>query len=444
MSQLELAPISPGQRSGAPEVWGGAEYTCNRVQDGYFDQMELSGHAHRIDDYERFCSLGIRTFRFGLLWERHEREPSWRWADERLARLRALGMRPVASLLHHGSGPAHTSLVDPQFPEKLAGYATQVAERYPWIDAYTPVNEPHTTARFSGLYGVWYPHHRSHTSYLHALLNQLKGTVLSMRAIRRVNPGAELIQTDDVGDISGTEELRPMWELLNERQWLTFDLLAGRVDRDHRLFEYLLTHGITEREIFWFAENPCPPDVLGINYYVTSDRWLDHRVDLYPAGRGSAEGPVVDVEAVRVRPDGIVGVGHLLTKAWERYGIPVAITEVHLGAHVDEQIRWLADMWHGMRAAQRSGVDCKAFTVWALLGSFYWNQLVTCENGHYEPGVFDVRGGQPRATELAKVVAQIARGKDPRHPALSHAGWWKHDLRIQFPYAEDGAEEIAA
>ena len=26
--------------------------------------------------------------------------------------------------------------------------------RYPWIDAYTPVNEPLTTARFSGLYGI--------------------------------------------------------------------------------------------------------------------------------------------------------------------------------------------------------------------------------------------------------------------------------------------------
>ena len=64
------------------------------------------------------------------------------------------------------------------FRNKLARYAGAVAERYPWIEAYTPVNEPNTTARFSAMYGVWYPHHMSRASYLRALLNELKGTVL--------------------------------------------------------------------------------------------------------------------------------------------------------------------------------------------------------------------------------------------------------------------------
>ena len=54
-------------------------------------------------------------------------------------------------------GPAYTSLADPEFPEKLAEYAGAVAKRYPWIGHYTPVNEPLTTARFSGWYGLWYP-----------------------------------------------------------------------------------------------------------------------------------------------------------------------------------------------------------------------------------------------------------------------------------------------
>src|SRR5438309_222031 len=58
------------------EVWGGAEYTCNRVGDRYFDQMDLSGHAERSSDYCLFAGLGIRTFRFGLLWERYERNPA--------------------------------------------------------------------------------------------------------------------------------------------------------------------------------------------------------------------------------------------------------------------------------------------------------------------------------------------------------------------------------
>ncbi len=137
---------------------------------------------------------------------RFETRGSWDRSDRSLQAVRAAGIRPIAGLVHHGSGPPHTSLLDPEFPKKLAAYAGRVAERYPWIDSYTPVNEPNTTARFSGLYGVWYPHARSRGSYIRALLNQAKATVLSMEEIRHVRSDARLIQTDDLGSISGTED----------------------------------------------------------------------------------------------------------------------------------------------------------------------------------------------------------------------------------------------
>ena len=50
-----------------------------------------------------------------------------------------------------------------------------VAERYPWVEHYTPVNEPLTTARFSGLYGHWYPHARDDGAFLRALLQPVPG-----------------------------------------------------------------------------------------------------------------------------------------------------------------------------------------------------------------------------------------------------------------------------
>ena len=426
------------------EIWGGAEYTCNRVGDRYLDQMKYSGHAHRWpDDYARIAALGIRKLRIGLLWERHEADQSWRCFDEHLACLTRHRIRPIAGLVHHGSGPPHTGLLDSAFPEKLAAYAGRVAERYPWIDAYTPVNEPNTTARFSGMYGLWYPHARSRASYLRALVNQLKGTVLSMQAIRRVRPDAQLIQTDDVGRISGTEALRSTWELLNIRQWLAFDLLCGKVTHFHPMFAYMLQGGISEREIYWFSEHPCPPDILGLNYYVTSDRYLDHRIDQYPIDRRSSEGRFVDVEAVRVDAAGLAGIDSLLLEACDKYHIPMAVTEVHLGGHEEEQIRWLVEAWAGIARARAGGADCRAFTVWALLGSFYWNQLVTCENGHYESGAFDISTGIPVPTQLATVVAQIARGEAPYHPCLSHAGWWGRDTRIAFPW-KDGRRDMAA
>jgi dTDP-4-dehydrorhamnose reductase len=134
----------------------------NRVGDQFFDQLVWSGHDTRIDDLTAFASLGIRALRYPVLGERvapHSPDDlDWRWTDERLSRLRELGVRPIVGLLHHGSGPAYTSLLDPGSPDKLASFAAAVARRYPWIAEFTPVNEPLTTARFSGLYGHWHPH----------------------------------------------------------------------------------------------------------------------------------------------------------------------------------------------------------------------------------------------------------------------------------------------
>lgn len=434
-----LSRRRPGQNSREStqiEIWGGVECTCNRVGNRYIDQMELSGHARRVNDFEPFAQLGLRTLRVGMLWERSEWERSWHWADRRLRRFRELGLQPIVGLVHHGSGPLHTDLHDAAFPEKLAIYAAKFAKRYPWVNSYTPVNEPHTTARFSSLYGIWHPHTMSRPSYLRALLNQIRATVLSMEAVRRVRPDAQLVQTEDVGSVSGTQELGSLCEMLNLRRWLSFDLLCGKVDRNHPMFDYMRNEGISEAEIDWFSVHACPPDVVGINYYVTSDRFLDHRLELYPNNRRSAEGPFVDVEAVRVPTQEIAGVGSLLNEAWRRYRLPVAITEVHLGGAVAEQIRWLAESWHQAVEARARGVNCPALTVWALLGSFYWDELVTRENGHYEPGVFDVRSGTPEATELADVVAQIACGMPPSHPALAHAGWWRQEGRVCYPCAK--------
>ena len=234
-----------------------------------------------------------------------------------------------------------------------------------------------------------------------------------------------------------------MVEELDERRWLTFDLLCGRVDRHHPMFHYMRAEAIPERDILWFMDHPCKPDVVGINYYPTSDRYLDHDMSAYSANRRSSEGPFVDVEAVRVEGSGLTGAGALLLEAWRRYGLPVAITEAHLGGPVEDQIRWVAEMWRGAREAQREGAECVALTIWALLGSYYWNQLVTCRNGHYEPGVFDVRSGTPMATELARIVRQMAEGKEPRHAALRERGWWHHEGRVVYRPGEK-APAIAA
>ncbi len=135
---------------------------------------------------------------------------------------------------------------------------------------------------------------------------------------------------------------------------------------------------------------------------------------------------------MRVAGEDITGFASLLVRAWKRYGKPVAITEVHIGSTVDEQIRWASEAWNGTIRAQQQGVECVAVTIWALLGSYYWDTLVTHDNRHYEPGTFSMSSGRPVPTELAAVVAQMAKGHTPRHPALSSSGWWRQPGRTFF------------
>lgn len=432
------------------ELWAGVEPTVSRVGDAYLDQLALSGFDRRLDDLDRLASLGITAMRFPLLWERTApqglEQADWRWADARLSRLAQLGVEPILGLVHHGSGPRHTHLLDPGFVDGLQAYARAVAERYPQVTAYTPVNEPLTTARFSALYGHWYPHARDDRSFWKALMHQLRATVLAMKAVREVNPEARLIQTEDLGHVASTPELRYQADFENERRWLSFDLLLGRVDEEHPLWSYLRWAGADEREVLWFAEHPCPPDVLGLNAYVTSERFLDSRIHLYPPHLhgGNGRDVYVDVEAVRVKGEPIGGPTARLREAYARYGLPLAITEVHLGCTREEQLRWLLEAWQGAQRVRAEGADVRAVTAWAALGAFEWNSLLTRREGHYESGLWDVRAPQPRPTALARLARELAAGQSPSHPVLAGPGWWRREERFLFtPFGPARAEQPA-
>ncbi|HLL72414.1 MAG TPA: family 1 glycosylhydrolase [Pyrinomonadaceae bacterium] len=435
MSRGEHLPAS------ALELWAGVECTVNRVGDEFYDQLERNGHAGRIEDLDLFAGLGVRAMRYPVLWERTAPEglarADWSWPDARLARLRELNVRPIVGLLHHGSGPRHTSLIDPKFPEQLADYARAVAGRYPWVDAYTPVNEPLTTARFSGLYGHWYPHGRDAQTFARALVGQCRATVLAMRAIRETNPRAQLVQTEDLGKTFSTRSLAYQADFENVRRWASLDLLCGRVTREHPMWDYFTRiAAVAESELEWFNANPCPPDIVGINHYLTSERFLDERVERYPdrAVGGNGRHRYVDVEAVRVCAEGTAGPRVLLREAWERYEIPLAVTEVHLGCTREEQLRWFKEAWDAARTLRADGVDLRAVTAWSLLGAFDWCSLLTRCMNRYEPGIFDVRGGSaPRPTALAHMLRDLAATGEHDHPALDSPGWWRRLDRLLYP-----------
>ncbi len=241
------------------ELWGGIECTINRVLDTYFDQLHYSGHYEREEDIELFAGLGIKKIRYPVLWEKHEPEPDtaidWNATEKKLNRLKELGIIPIAGLVHHGSGPKFANILDEKFPHALANYAAKAAQKFPWLEYYTPINEPLTTARFCGLYGIWHPHKQDDKSFARIVLNECKATVLCMEAIRKVNPDAKLIQTEDLGKTHSTALMKYQADFENQRRWLAFDLLCGKVNPAHPLWQYLTGAGITRDELIFFINN---------------------------------------------------------------------------------------------------------------------------------------------------------------------------------------------
>jgi dTDP-4-dehydrorhamnose reductase len=419
------------------QIWGGLECTINRVGDIYFDQFEKSGHIHRIKDLEMIAELGIKTIRYPVQWERVApkglKNADWSWTDERIFKLKELGINTIAGLLHHGSGPAFTNLTDPDFPRYLSEFAAAAAERYPWIKDFTPVNEPLTTARFSGLYGIWYPHGKDDLTFADCFLTQCKGIIEAMKVIKKINPSASLIQTEDMGKTYSTPKLDYQAKFENERRWLTFDLLCGRVQPGHPMWQYLSYIGVKEQQLEYFVENNYSPDILGINHYVTSERYLDHRMELYPSQTygGNGKDSYADVEAVRVMTAERHGLKNILEEVAARYDLPIALTEVHLGCTREEQARWLQQKHETVIQLKNKGMNIQAITIWSILGMYNWHVLLTRDENYYEPGVFDVRSEPvPRPTLLAAMTKAYCNGKKFLHPLAKNPGWWQRPERF--------------
>ncbi|MDB5191394.1 MAG: dTDP-4-dehydrorhamnose reductase [Segetibacter sp.] len=426
------------------ELWGGIECTINRVNDTYMDQLDLAGHYNRPEDITRFAELGIKALRYPIIWEKHQPGKDdaidWKESNDRLEEIKRNGIKPIVGLVHHGSGPLYVDFFDNSFATGLANYAAKVAVQFPWVEYYTPVNEPLTTARFCGLYGHWYPHEKSNFSFLKILIAECKATVLAMQAIRKINPAAKLVQTEDLGKTHSTPTLSYQAEFENHRRWLSFDLLCGKVDETYALWKHIIGAGVKKEDLVFFLDNPCPPDILGINHYITSERFLDERIDHYPAHTigGNGQHTYADVEAVRMGKNVMAGPEGLLQEAWDRYKLPIAVTEVHLHCTREEQLRWFFNVYKAAKLVKEKGANIVAVTAWAILGSFDWCSLLTKRCGVYEAGVFDIRSIQPRPTALTKLVSTLAHGNDYYHPVLEENGWWKRSARIiYFPEEEE-------
>src|SRR5690606_27715724 len=209
------------------------------------------------------------------------------------------------------------------------------------------------------------------------------------------------------------------------------DLLCGQVDASHPFHARLLSSGVDPVHLSELVTEPCGPDLVGIDYYLTSDRFLDDRTERHrgePVG-GNGIDAYVDIAAVRseITPAD-VGLLPRLKEVWERYRRPIVVTELHNGCTREEQLRWFME---GLQTAQdclASDIDVRGVTAWSLFGAVDWNSMMARRDGYYECGVFDARANPPRRTILADAISALNSGQSFDHPVLNQTGWWRAEV----------------
>ena len=343
------------------------------------DEMEICGHYHRWqEDFTLVEEMGIGYLRFGppihKTWLGPEKY-DWEFADLTFADLKRRNIVPIVDLCHFGVPDWIGNFQNPDFPEQFCVYARAFAERFSWVQLYTPVNEMFVCATFSARYGWWNEQLSSDHAFVTALKHIVKANVLAMRAIVKIRPDAIFIQSEssEYFHAESPAAIGPA-EIMNSQRFLSLDLNYGR-RVDSEMYEFLLDNGMTREEYHFFLQGRMKQHcIMGNDYYVTNE----HRVSADGSTRASGE---------------VFGYSEITRQYHDRYRLPVMHTETNLnqGPLGTEAVDWLAKEWANVLRVRNDGVPIVGFTWYSLTDQIDWDSALRETNGNVNPlGLYDL------------------------------------------------------
>jgi beta-glucosidase/6-phospho-beta-glucosidase/beta-galactosidase len=411
--------FATGIENSIPTIDGGATR---------MDEMEKCGHyKHWRLDFDLVQELGIRVLRYGppmhttfLGAGRYD----WRFADETFTDLRRRNVVAIVDLCHFGLPDWLGNFQNPDFPALFADYARAFAERFPWVQLYTPINEMSICAMFSALYGWWNEQMRTDRAFVTALKHIVKANLLAMRAILAVRPDALFVQSESTEyfHAENPKAIAPA-ETMNARRYLSLDLNYGR-RVDSEMYEYLFDNGMTREEYHFFLNNNLKHHcIMGNDYYQTNE----HYVSGDGATRSSAE---------------VFGYAVLTHQYYNRYRLPVMHTETNLcqGPNGDEAVNWLRKEWANVLRVRNNGVPIVGFTWYSLTDQVDWDSALRENCGRVNAlGLYDLdRKIRPVGVAYRDLIRDWMEVLPTQSVCLQVPIAWPED------YADDGKPCVGA
>jgi beta-glucosidase/6-phospho-beta-glucosidase/beta-galactosidase len=378
-------------------IIGGFESTFLPAHDR--DIFETTGHDVRWkDDFALLKQDGVARLRYPVRWHRIEPvrgQYDWSETDDVLLHLRDGGFSPIVDLVHHTSYPLWLDggFADPRFGEAYLDYAREFAVRYPWIEEYTLFNEPFSTLFLAGHEAVWPPYDSGLRGFVDLIANVLPALVEASKLYGQLLPGARHVWVDTCEHHTGSDdEGRARAAVANERRFVVLDAFLGRGYDTAGVWGKELTAAGGQRLLHIGGGTV---DVLGLDYYAHC-QWN------YSAEAATTPTPTP------------IRFSELVAQYWDRYRIPIIITETNVRGSTPDRATWLKYVLEQCELAQEQGVPIEGFCWFPVIDSTDWDSLLFRCDGNIDPvGVYWLDQNLERRTSVMSRSYRLAANGAP-------------------------------
>lgn len=332
------------------------------------DEFEITQH-YRFwkQDLELVKQSGASMIRYGIPWYRVEPEEGvfdWSWTDQVMDYFADNPeLTPIIDLMHYGTPLwLKNEFMNARYPEAVARYAREFAERYKGIAKYyTPLNEPFINAEWCGWSGTWPPYLKGLLGFA-LMMNQLcKGIVLTVRNLKEALPDAVMVHVEASKKyVPADESLAEATRFWNELRYLMWELVQGNVREGHALYSWALDHHFSERDLEWYEQNRIDLDIVGINYY---PQFSVNLIGDEVIEREQIPAPVPGSAADLIEIAGDI---------YERYRKPVFITETSFRGTEEERVAWLEEVIQASGRMIDEGIELYGVTWFPFLDMADW------------------------------------------------------------------------
>ncbi|MBX3112445.1 MAG: beta-glucosidase [Fimbriimonadaceae bacterium] len=391
---------SPTRHGGGPSVWDEMCKRPGKVFDGHSGQTACDHYRLFKEDVAMMRDLGHKVYRFSLSWPRlfpegtgRRNDDGYRFYNELVDELLKAGIKPFVTLFHWDYPHElykQGGWMNPQSPQWFEEYtADAVGFLSDRVSDWITMNETVVFLILGHLTGVHAPGTKfSRAEVMLMLKHALLAHGRSCMAVREHAKTPARVSYAPVASVRYPTDESP--EAVEAARRATFAVWPDNFFWSPALYFEPVLKGVWPEDVAQTLGDDDPRvtsaelatmhqkiDVLGLNFYQADPVAPDHD-GVARLVRPSVGAPRTAFDWP-VTPDGIYWSVRFF---WERYGVPLFITEngtsctdwvaLDGGVHDPQRIDYTRRYLQWLHRATAEGVPVEGYTHWSLMDNFEW------------------------------------------------------------------------